>query len=56
MDAIAPGEVEVWRRYLLEDAVVLDENGKVYDKASLLKELTPLPAGPPGGSRWTASR
>jgi ketosteroid isomerase-like protein len=45
MDAIAPGEAEVWRRYLLEDVVVLDENGVVYDKASLLKELTPLPAG-----------
>jgi ketosteroid isomerase-like protein len=45
MDAIAPGEAEVWRRYLLEDALVLDENGTVYDKASLLKELTPLPAG-----------
>jgi ketosteroid isomerase-like protein len=45
MDAIAPGEAEVWRRYLLEDVVVLDENGKVYDKTSLLKELTPLPAG-----------
>lgn len=45
MDAIAPGEAEVWRRYLLEDALVLDENGTVYDKTSLLKELTPLPAG-----------
>ena len=45
MDAIAPGQAEVWRRYLLEDAVILDENGKVYDKASVLKELTPLPAG-----------
>ena len=45
MDAIAPGKAEVWRRYLLEDVVFLDENGVVYDKASLLKELTPLPAG-----------
>lgn len=45
MDAIAPGKAEVWRRYLLEDVVFLDENGKVYDRASLLKELTPLPAG-----------
>jgi ketosteroid isomerase-like protein len=45
MDAIAPGKAEVWKRYLLEDVVFLDENGKVYDRASLLKELTPLPAG-----------
>jgi hypothetical protein len=45
MDAVAPGHAEVWRRYLLEDAVYLDENGVVFDRAGLLKELTPLPAG-----------
>jgi len=45
MDAVAPGEAEVWRRYLHDDVVYLDENGVVFDKASLLKELTPLPAG-----------
>jgi hypothetical protein len=45
MDAVAPGQSEVWRRYLHEDVVYLDENGVVYDKESLLRELTPLPAG-----------
>jgi Domain of unknown function (DUF4440) len=45
MDAVAPGKAEVWQRYLLDDAVYLDENGVVYDKATLLKELTPLPPG-----------
>lgn len=45
MDAIAPGEAEIWRRYLLDDAVYFDENGAVYDKAKLLAELTPLPPG-----------
>ena len=45
MDAVAPGKAEVWQRYLLDDALYLDENGVVYDKATLLKELTPLPAG-----------
>jgi hypothetical protein len=45
MDAVAPGKAEVWQRYLLDDVVYLDENGVVYDKATLLKELTPLPAG-----------
>lgn len=45
MDALAPGDVEIWRRYLHDDAVYLDENGVVYDKASLLRELEPLPAG-----------
>jgi hypothetical protein len=45
MDAVAPGKSEVWRRYLHKDVVYLDENGVVYDKESLLKEFTPLPAG-----------
>ena len=45
MDAIAPGNAEVWRRYLHENVVHLDENGVVRDKAALLKELSPLPAG-----------
>src|SRR5687768_16746790 len=46
MDAVAPGKVEVWQRYLLDDVVYLDENGDVVsDKASLLKDFTPLPAG-----------
>lgn len=45
MDAVAPGDAEVWRRYLHEDVVYLDENGVVLNKAALLKELTPLPAG-----------
>ena len=45
MDAIAPGNAEVWRRYLHDAAVYLDEDGVVHEKASLLKELTPLPAG-----------
>jgi Domain of unknown function (DUF4440) len=45
MDAIAPGKADVWRRYLHESVVHLDENGVVRDKAALLKELTPLPAG-----------
>jgi Domain of unknown function (DUF4440) len=45
MDAVAPGDAEVWRRYLHDNAVYLDEDGRVLDKAALLKELTPLPAG-----------
>jgi Domain of unknown function (DUF4440) len=45
MDAVAPGDREVWRRYLHENVVYLDESGVVYDKEGLLRELTPLPAG-----------
>ena len=45
MDAIAPGHAEVWQRYLHKDVVYVDENGVVYDKERLVRELTPLPAG-----------
>lgn len=45
MDAVAPGRAEVWRRYLDQRAVYVDENGAVHDKQGLLRELTPLPPG-----------
>jgi hypothetical protein len=45
LDAIAPGHVQVWRKYLHERVVHVDENGIVRTKEELLKELTPLPAG-----------
>ena len=45
MDAVAPGEVEVWRRYLHEDVLYVDENGTLHDKETLLSDWTPLPAG-----------
>ena len=44
-DAIAPGRAEVWRRYLDDRVLYVDENGAVYRKAALLRELTPLPPG-----------
>ena len=44
-DAIAPGDAAVWRRYLHENVILLDENGVVRDKAALLEELAPRPAG-----------
>jgi Domain of unknown function (DUF4440) len=45
LDAIAPGNREVWDRYVDERAIHVDENGIVRTKAELLKELTPLPPG-----------
>lgn len=45
LDAIAPGHVRVWRKYLHDRVVHVDENGIVRTKEELLKELTPLPAG-----------
>jgi len=48
LDAIAPGNVKVWDDALAEGAVYVDENGVIMDRASFLKQLTPLPAGASG--------
>ena len=45
LDAVAPGNADVWRRYLHERLIRVDETGAVQGKEELLKELTPLPPG-----------
>ena len=37
--------MDVWRRYLHDRVIHVDENGVVRTKAQLLDELSPLPAG-----------
>jgi Domain of unknown function (DUF4440) len=45
LDAIAPGQVEVWRRNLHDKMTHVDENGVVRNKTELLAEFSPLPKG-----------
>ena len=45
LDAIAPGEIATWERYVDQRLVHMDENGVVRNKEELLKEIQPLPAG-----------
>src|SRR5262245_50060227 len=45
LDAVAPGDVAVWRKYLAEDCIYADEEGNVKTKQDLLDELRPLPRG-----------
>jgi hypothetical protein len=45
LDAVAPGNDEVWQRHLHERLIHVDENGTVRTKKELLAELTPLPPG-----------
>ncbi len=45
LDAIAAGDVAVWRRNFHPDLVHVDEEGKVRSKDELLGELSPLPPG-----------
>jgi hypothetical protein len=48
LDAIAPGDKAVWERLLTQDAVYVDENGTVMNRAQFLAALKPLPAGSSG--------
>lgn len=45
LDAVAPGNAEIWRRYLHERVLHVDETGTVRTKAELLAEFSPLPPG-----------
>src|SRR5262245_2953324 len=45
LDAIAPGRVEVWQRYLHERMTHVDEADTVRNKTELLGTLQPLPKG-----------
>ena len=44
-DALTEGKVDVWQRTLADDAVIVDEFGRKQDKAAVLKDIRPLPAG-----------
>jgi Domain of unknown function (DUF4440) len=48
LDAIAPGDKTVWERLLAQDAIYVDENGAVMNRAQFLAALKPLPAGTSG--------
>lgn len=45
LGAIAVGNKAVWERYLADDCIYSDENGRTLNKAQLLEDLRPLPAG-----------
>jgi len=45
MDALASSKADVWQRALADDAVVVDEFGRVQDKAEAVASITGLPAG-----------
>jgi len=45
LDAIAPGDVDVWKRYAHERLVYVSENNTQLTKAQFLEELQPLPKG-----------
>ncbi len=54
MDAIAPGDRKPWEQALAADAVYVDEEGNIMDRAAFLKELNPLPTGVSGNIKITS--
>ncbi|MGH9747949.1 MAG: DUF4440 domain-containing protein [Candidatus Acidiferrales bacterium] len=50
-DAVAPGDSTPWKKYFAEDSMYFDEKGRSLNKAALLADLTPMPAGFSGSIR-----
>jgi hypothetical protein len=48
LDAIAPADKAVWERLLGRDAIYVDENGTVMNRAQFIAALKPLPPGTSG--------
>jgi hypothetical protein len=44
-DAIAPGNQAPWQKYFADDCIFSDEKGRTMDKARLIADITPMPAG-----------
>jgi ketosteroid isomerase-like protein len=53
LDAFAPGDRKVWDAALATDAVYVDENGVILQRADFLKQLEPLPPGASGNLHIT---
>ncbi|MFP5245591.1 MAG: YbhB/YbcL family Raf kinase inhibitor-like protein [Thermoanaerobaculia bacterium] len=45
LDAVAVGDRAPWNEYYADDAVYFDEKGRRMDKATLVADIAPLPAG-----------
>ena len=49
-DAVVPGNTEPWKKYYADDCIFADEKGRLFDKAKLVADITPLPAGYSGAT------
>jgi hypothetical protein len=52
-DAIAPGNQAPWKKYFADDCIFADEKGRTMDKAKLVADITPMPAGYSGRIKVT---
>ena len=44
-DSVAPGDQTPWKKYFADDCMYFDEKGRNMDKAALVADVTPMPAG-----------
>jgi hypothetical protein len=44
-NAIVPGNQAPWKKYFADDCTFSDEKGRTLDKAKLIADITPMPAG-----------
>jgi hypothetical protein len=44
-NAIVPGNQAPWKKYFADDCIFSDEKGRTLDKAKLIADITPMPAG-----------
>jgi Domain of unknown function (DUF4440) len=44
-DSVATGDQTPWKKYFAEDCMFFDEKGRNMNKAALVADVTPLPAG-----------
>src|SRR5437868_14335977 len=44
-DAVVPGDQAPWKKYFADDSIFSDEKGRTMDKAKLIADITPMPAG-----------
>src|SRR5690348_15586759 len=45
MDALIPGKTDVWQRILADDAIVIDEFGRIQNKKEAVDSVHPFPKG-----------
>jgi hypothetical protein len=56
LDATAPGDPAPWVKYFADDSMYFDEKGRSMDKAALVKDVSPLPAGYSGSIKLVSPR
>ena len=45
MDALIPGKADAWQRILADDAIIIDEFGRIQDKKAAVDSVHPFPKG-----------